>query len=554
MEKVTIGINGKDRIEVEKGTFVYEIAKKIQKYYKTEIVIAKSGNVLIELGSRIEKSMDIDFIDLTNQDGIYVYSRSLSLVMVKAIKDLFGIETKISIEHSINGNLYCEVKGDNITVDNEFLNKVKKEMQMTIDRNMPIERIMLSSDDAMEYASKYGMEDKTRLLRYRRVSYVNVYKLGDFYDYYYGYMLPFTGMLKIFDLALYENGFLLRMPTAKNPYEPSSYDNFEKISAVFMEQLRWCNLMGVKCIADLNDVIADGKFADLVRINEALHEKKIAQIADKITEKADKVKIVLIAGPSSSGKTSFAQRLCVQLSVNGIKPHAIGMDDYFINRDQTPLGDDGRPDFENLNALDLVKFNDDLNKLISGEEALIPSYDFITGKRRAGGRKMRLHKGEIIVVEGIHGLNDELTKNIADENKFKIFVSPMTQLNVDAHKCISTSDSRLIRRIVRDYQFRGNSAAATIESWHKVRQGEEKNIFPYQENADIIFNSATVYELSVLKAFIVPLLYKIDRTMPEYITANRLIKFMEYFLCAGTDAIPNNSLIKEFVGGSVFNV
>ena len=321
-----------------------------------------------------------------------------------------------------------------------------------------------------------------------------------------------------------------------------------------MEQLRWCNLMGVKCIADLNDVIADGKFADLVRINEALHEKKIAQIADKITEKADKVKIVLIAGPSSSGKTSFAQRLCVQLSVNGIKPHAIGMDDYFINRDQTPLGDDGRPDFENLNALDLVKFNDDLNKLISGEEALIPSYDFITGKRRAGGRKMRLHKGEIIVVEGIHGLNDELTKNIADENKFKIFVSPMTQLNVDAHKCISTSDSRLIRRIVRDYQFRGNSAAATIESWHKVRQGEEKNIFPYQENADIIFNSATVYELSVLKAFIVPLLYKIDKTMPEYITANRLIKFMEYFLCAGTDAIPNNSLIKEFVGGSVFNV
>ncbi len=552
--KITITVDGKDQQEIKSGTHFYEIAQKYKDKYKTDIMLAKSGNVLYELGNKITKSMDINFIDLTNQDGVRVYSRSLSFIMVKAIKELYGIDTKIYIEHSINGNLYTEVYQKGLVVDDKFLSEVKSKMQEIVNSNHPIERLIVSADEAIELASKYGMEDKSRLLAYRRVSYVSVYKLDDFYDYYYGYMLPFTGYLKIFDLSLYEKGFLLRMPSTKCPYAPETYDNFEKISKVFMEQLDWCNLMGVKCIADLNDVIAKGGFDELVRINEALHEKKIANIADEITAKSDKVKIVLIAGPSSSGKTSFAQRLCVQLRVNGIKPQAIGMDDYFVNRDKTPLGPDGKPDYEGLAALDLKKFNKDLNDLINGKEAIIPSYDFITGKRRITGRKLKLHKGEIVVIEGIHGLNTELTKAIPEEAKFRIFVSPMTQLNVDAHNCISTSDSRLIRRIVRDYQFRGNSAAETISVWPDVRRGEEKNIFPYQENADVIFNSATIYELCVLKAFILPRLYKIDKTMPEYIVANRLIKFLDYFLCAGTDAIPDNSLIKEFVGGSVFNV
>ena len=552
--KITITVDGKDQQEIKSGTHFYEIAQKYKDKYKTDIMLAKSGNVLYELGNKITKSMDINFIDLTDQDGVRVYSRSLSFIMVKAIKELYGINTKIYIEHSINGNLYTEVYQKGLVVDEKFLSEVKSKMQEIVNSNHPVERLIVSADEAIELASKYGMENKSRLLAYRRISYVSVYKLEDFYDYYYGYMLPFTGYLKIFDLSLYEKGFLLRMPSTKCPYAPESYDNFEKISKVFMEQLDWCNLMGVKCIADLNDVIARGGFDELVRINEALHEKKIANIADEITAKSDKVKIVLIAGPSSSGKTSFAQRLCVQLRVNGIKPQAIGMDDYFVNRDKTPLGPDGKPDYEGLAALDLKKFNKDLNDLINGKEAIIPSYDFITGKRRITGRKLKLHKGEIVVIEGIHGLNTELTKAIPEEAKFRIFVSPMTQLNVDAHNCISTSDSRLIRRIVRDYQFRGNSAAETISVWPDVRRGEEKNIFPYQENADVIFNSATIYELCVLKAFILPRLYKIDKTMPEYIVANRLIKFLDYFLCAGTDAIPDNSLIKEFVGGSVFNV
>ncbi len=552
--KITITVDGKDQQEIKSGTYFYEIAQKYRDNYKTDIMLAKSGNVLYELGNKITKSMDINFIDLTNQDGVRVYSRSLSFIMVKAIKELYGIDTKIYIEHSINGNLYTEVYQKGLTVDEKFLSEVKSKMQEIVNANHPIERLIVSADEAIELASKYGMEDKSRLLAYRRISCVSVYKLDDFYDYYYGYMLPFTGYLKIFDLSLYEKGFLLRMPSTKCLYAPETYDNFEKISKVFMEQLDWCNLMEVKCIADLNDVIAKGSFDELVRVNEALHEKKIANIADEITARSDKVKIVLIAGPSSSGKTSFAQRLCVQLRVNGIKPQAIGMDDYFVNRDKTPLGPDGKPDYEGLSALDLKKFNKDLNDLINGKEAIIPSYDFITGKRRITGRKLKLHKGEIVVIEGIHGLNTELTKAIPEEAKFRIFVSPMTQLNVDAHNCISTSDSRLIRRIVRDYQFRGNSAAETISVWPDVRRGEEKNIFPYQENADVVFNSATIYELCVLKAFILPRLYKIDKTMPEYIVANRLIKFLDYFLCAGTDAIPDNSLIKEFVGGSVFNV
>ena len=552
--KITITVDGKDQQEIKSGTYFYEIAQKYRDNYKTDIMLAKSGNVLYELGNKITKSMDINFIDLTNQDGVRVYSRSLSFIMVKAIKELYGIDTKIYIEHSINGNLYTEVYQKGLTVDEKFLSEVKSKMQEIVNANHPIERLIVSADEAIELASKYGMEDKSRLLAYRRISCVSVYKLDDFYDYYYGYMLPFTGYLKIFDLSLYEKGFLLRMPSTKCLYAPETYDNFEKISKVFMEQLDWCNLMEVKCIADLNDVIAKGGFDELVSVNEALHEKKIANIADEITARSDKVKIVLIAGPSSSGKTSFAQRLCVQLRVNGIKPQAIGMDDYFVNRDKTPLGPDGKPDYEGLSALDLKKFNKDLNDLINGKEAIIPSYDFITGKRRITGRKLKLHKGEIVVIEGIHGLNTELTKAIPEEAKFRIFVSPMTQLNVDAHNCISTSDSRLIRRIVRDYQFRGNSAAETISVWPDVRRGEEKNIFPYQENADVVFNSATIYELCVLKAFILPRLYKIDKTMPEYIVANRLIKFLDYFLCAGTDAIPDNSLIKEFVGGSVFNV
>ena len=352
----------------------------------------------------------------------------------------------------------------------------------------------------------------------------------------------------------YENGFLLRFPDPENPGELLPFQDSPKISGTFMEQMRWCQLMEVSNVADLNNSIVEGKFGDLIRINEALHEKKIAQIADQIYHKMDKVKVVLIAGPSSSGKTSFANRLCIQLRALGVKPHKVSLDDYFINREDTPLDENGKKNFERIEALDLKLLNDDLKKIIAGEKVELPFYNFVTGKREYNGDFVQLGEGEILVMEGIHGLNDRLTPEIPAENKFKIFISAITQLNIDDHNRISTSDSRLIRRMVRDFQFRGRSAATTISSWNEVTQGEEDNIFPFQENADAVFNSATLYELSVLKQYAEPQLFAIDPSMPEYVTAKRLIKFLGYFLAAPGLEIPNNSLIKEFVGGSCFKV
>lgn len=543
-----------ETITISEGTTFEELSKRYAEKFKASIMLAESGNTLYELVDCVKEGMEIEFLDITNAEGMRVYGRSLSFLMIKAVKDLFGMDTPVVVEHSINNNYYCEIRKAEIKITDECLDKIKTRMKEIVSDNIPIEKVTMPRDEAIEIALRFGMDDKARLFRYRRASYVNMYNMDGFYDYFYGYMVPSTGYLDKFGIVAYEKGFLIQFPNIKNLDELEDYHRFEKISSVFMEQLDWCNLMQVKNVADLNDLIANGGFGELVLINEALHEKKIAQIADAITEKKDKVKLVLIAGPSSSGKTTFAQRLCVQLRVNGIIPHAIGLDDYFIEREKTPLDEDGKPDFENINALDLDLFNKDLNALVNGEKVQIPSYNFVFGKREYKGRFLQLQKDEIIVVEGIHGLNDELTETIHDENKFRIFISAMTQLNLDDHNRISTSDSRLIRRIVRDHQFRGNDAAKTIETWASVKRGEENNIFPYQENADVMFNSATIYELSVLKAYIEPLLFKIDKSIPEYVTAKQIIKFLDYFLPVNSGGIPNNSIIKEFVGGSVFKV
>ncbi len=363
-----------------------------------------------------------------------------------------------------------------------------------------------------------------------------------------------TGDVGLFGLVAHENGFLLRFPDPQNPQELLPLQEVSKLSGVFMEQMHWCKLMGVSNVAELNNSIVKGQFGDLIRINEALHEKRVAEIADQIYQKLDRVKVVLIAGPSSSGKTSFANRLCIQLRVLGVTPHKVSLDDYFLNREDTPLDENGKKNFEVIEALDLKQLNHDLKAMIAGERVELPYYNFVTGKREYNGEFVQLGEGEVLVLEGIHGLNDRLTAAIPAENKFKIFISAITQLNLDDHNRISTSDSRLIRRMVRDFQFRGRDARTTISSWHEVTQGEEDNIFPFQENADAIFNSATLYELSVLKQYAEPQLFAIDPAMPEYVTAKRLVKFLGYFLAAPGLEIPNNSLIKEFVGGSCFKV
>ena len=541
-----------EEVKVKDDITFGELSENYKNKFKSQILLAKANNQIKELSDKVEDNTDIVFFDYTHVEGFRVYTRALSMILIKAAKDVFGKECDIVIENSLKKNLYCEFVDKIIPATDENLNKIEQRMREIISLDLPIKKESFSKYKAIEKVKEMGMYDKERLFRFRRASHINLYSIDGFYDYYYGYMPLRTGGLDKFGLMKYKRGFLLLFPTANDdiPKELS----LEKITDVFMEQMEWCRLMKVKDVAELNDIICEGKFEDLIRINEALHEEKIVSIVDMICNKRDKIKMVLIAGPSSSGKTTFAQRLCVQLRVKGITPHAISLDDYFINREDTPVDEFGKHDFENINALDLKLFNEHMTKMINGQKVELPYYNFITGKREYRGNFKQLNDGEIFVIEGIHGLNDKLTESIPNDNKFKIFVSAMTQLNVDTHNRISTSDSRLIRRIVRDYNFRGNDAKSTIDSWEYVARGEDKNIFPFQENADVIFNSATIYELAVLKMYIEPLLFKIDPSMPEFITANRLIKFLDYFLCADSHSIPNNSIIKEFVGGSCFDV
>ncbi len=546
-------VDGKEYIFGERATY-NDVYLSLKDEYKLVPYAAKKKNTLREMCATIKDGDEITFLDYTDEDASIIYKRGVSFVLVKAVKDVLGDEARTFIEHSLKKNFYCEVKMNGFVNDEETIKKIEERMREIVEMDLPFKKEVLSKNDAIEIAKRQNMEDKAKLFVYRTSSSVNMYSLDGFYDYFYGYMPYSTGGLKYFKLMPCERGFLMLFPLKNNPESFDEYYHPEKISNVFIEQLEWSELMGVNNVADLNDAIVNDKFNDLVRINEALHEKKIAYIADMVAKKKDKIKMVLIAGPSSSGKTTFAQRLCIQLRVNGIVPHVIGLDDYFINREDTPIDEFGKHDFENINALDVKQFNEDMTKLIAGETVEMPTYNFITGKREYRGNFKTLKEGEIFIIEGIHGLNDKLTESIPAENKFKIFISALTQLNIDDHNRISTSDSRLIRRLIRDNQFRGSGAAATIDGWGYVRRGEERNIFPFQENADVVFNSATIYELSVLKTHLLPMLYKITPEDSEYPTAKRLIKFLGYFLAADAKAVPSNSIVQEFLGGSVFDV
>lgn len=552
METNKVNVMGKE-MQLTEGMTFGALAKEFQGEFPSDILVAKQGNALKELDYEIKEREDITFLDLTTEEGMRVYHRGVSFLLVKAVRDLLGEAAKVIIEHSLRGNLYCEIDAS-IPVTQELLQQLEVKMKEYVAADLPIRKKTFRKDRAIAVVKAQGMEDKAELFRFRRASNINLYELDGLYDYFYGYMPQTTGVLKLFGLAAHEKGFLLRFPNPENPAELLPLQLPEKISSVFMEQMRWSQLMGVSNVADLNQCIVEGRYGDLVRVNEALHEKKIAEIADKIHQRMDTVKVVLIAGPSSSGKTSFMNRLCIQLNVLGVKPHKVSLDDYFLNREDTPLDANGKKNFEVIEALDLKQLNTDLKKIIAGERVELPYYNFITGKREYNGNFVQLGEGELLVMEGIHGLNDRLTAEIPDAYKFKIFISAITQLNIDDHNRISTSDSRLIRRMVRDFQFRGRDARKTIETWNEVTQGEEDNIFPFQENADAVFNSATLYELSVLKQYAEPQLFAIEPSMPEYTTAKRLIKFLGYFLAQPGLEIPNNSLIKEFVGGSCFKV
>ncbi|HHZ03203.1 MAG TPA: nucleoside kinase [Tissierellia bacterium] len=539
-------------IEVKDNESLYDLLKKVHKDDYFKYLGAKVNNKLKDLYSKDFKENDkIEFIDIQDPDGHRIYVRTLTLIYIKACKEVFN-DIDVSINYSLNKGLYTELQYKHL-ISKKHLKIIKDKMQEIINDQKPINTYYVPIDKAKEIFSSQGMVDKIEVLNYWEKDSIRIYELDGYYDTYYGYLAPNTGFINKFDLRLFYPGMILNFPTRENNFELPEYIEQKKLSKVFKEAEDWGEIMDVAYVGALNKKIVNNTINDMIRVNEALHEKKIAYIADEIT--ADKnIKIVLIAGPSSSGKTTFAQRLSIQLRVNGKKTYAISLDDYFVDRHLTPKDENGDYDFETIEALDLELFNDNLMDLVAGEAVQIPVYNFLNGCREYTRDPVKLTKDHIIIVEGIHGLNDELTKNIPEANKFKIYISALTQLNIDRHNRISTSDLRLLRRIVRDHTYRGNSVVKTMELWDNVVRGTEKYIFPYQENADVIFNSALVYELGVIRKYAEPLLNEIDESSKFYSERQRLLKFLSYFLTIEDEsAIPNTSILREFIGGSCFN-
>ena len=540
--------------EYPEGTRFLEIAKDFQGHYENDIVLVISDGKLLELYKTLEKDCFLRFLTTGDDIGLKTYRRSMSLMLVKAVYDTAGHDRirKVRIHYAAGQGYYCTIDGD-ISLNEVFLRQVEETMHRIVEQDLPIEKRSIHTDEAVELFHQYGMYDKEELFKYRRSSRVNLYRMGAFEDYNYGYMVPSTGYLRYFALHLDDEGFVIQLPEIANPRVIPPFAVREKLFQVQKESMRWGDLQNIETVRDLNREIVQAGAQNMVLVQEAQQEKKIAEIAEQIAKRGD-VKFVLVAGPSSSGKTTFSHRLSIQLKVNGMRPHPLAVDNYFVNRDQTPKDERGNYDFECLEAIDVEQFNEDLRRLLLGEEVGIPTFDFITGQRKYDGRKLKMESRDILVIEGIHCLNPKLTETLPDDRKFKIYISALTQLNVDEHNRIPTTDGRLIRRIVRDARTRGTTAARTIAMWYSVRRGEERNIFPFQEEADIMFNSALIYELAVLKQYVEPLLFQITPDMEEYHEAKRLLKFLDYFLGIGTDRIPANSLLREFIGGGCFDL
>ena len=529
------------------GILLQNIVEDIESEYKGYITLANINNKLRELSYEVKQDCNIKFIDTTNADGLRVYFRTLSFIFIMACDELFN-KPKVTIEHSLANGLYSEVY-INKTLQEDDIIKIKNTMQDIINKNYKIEKISTTKEEATKIFESNNMYEKAELLRYKEYNDVKIYKCNNNIDHFYGHMLPSTGHIKVFDLKKYGNGVILFGPSESDKKNPAKYIPQPKLANIYKEAENWAKVMEIDKVTTLNKIIQDKKYGEVIRIVEALHEKKLSQIADMIKNKGKKV--VLIAAPSSSGKTSFAHRLCIHLKVNGLNPVSISLDDYFLNREDTPLDEFGNYDFESIYAIDLKRFNSDLKGLLEGKEISLPRFNFKLGKREENYKKLKIKENQPIILEGIHGLNPILTSSIPHEDKFKIYISALTQINLDDYNRIPTTDLRLIRRMVRDYNFRGYSAKHTIMNWNSVRRGEKKNIFPYQEEADIIFNSACVYELAVLKKYAKPLLEEIESSDEAYIEANRLLKFLQYFIeLEDTSDIPSTSILREFIGGS----
>ena len=534
------------------GTTLEQVAKDVCSYYSAPIMLARMNGHLSELKKEIVSDAVIDFVTTEEKAGTEAYRRAATLILSKVVSDIYGPKVDLIVQFSMHKGYYCEIVGHKpITV--EELQRIKERMDFLVSQNLDIVKRTVSSMEAAKIFESFGMEEKVRLLKYRKRSYVNLYLLEEFADYNYGYMVPSTGYIQRYELIPYHDGFVIQMPSSKSPNEILPFKPSEKVFNVLKESTIWGEQLGVSNAGELNELICNDGFLDLMLVSEALQEKNIANIAEEIYQ--SKKRIVLIAGPSSSGKTTFSHRLSVQLRAKGLKPHPIPVDNYFIDRELTPKDENGNYDFECLGALNITQLNEDLLKLLAGERVEMPYFNFVTGKSEYGKNNfLQIGKDDVLVIEGIHCLNDELTISIPKEEKYRIYISALTFLNLDEHNRIATTDGRLLRRMIRDAAKRGTPAAGTIGMWYSVRRGEEKNIFPYQDNADAYFNTSLVYEFSVLKQFAEPLLFHITPEQPEYEEARRLLNLLDYFVSAPGEDVPKNSILREFIGGSYFNV
>lgn len=550
---VTITINGKERL-YEDGIKYEIIAEEYQNCFTSPIALVTVNGKIRELMKRVDRDCELGFITCQDLIGHKAYVRSAIMLMMKAIKDVVGMEaaTNVKVEFTIGPGYYCSFR-NGLKMDAGTIERVKDRMGELVDMDMLVTKKAYPTDEAVALFKELGMKDKVSLFRYRRSSNINVYCLGDYYDYFYGYMMPSTGYVKYFDLFAYEEGMILLLPEKEEPEKLPEFVPRKKLFQTLMASGEWGREMHIDTVGDLNDQICQGNISDMILVQEALQERRISEIARDIARR-EGVKFVMIAGPSSSGKTTFSHRLSIQLRTYGLKPHPIALDNYYLNHEQTPLDDEGKPDYECLEALDVEQFNKDMTELLSGKSIQLPTFNFKTGMREYVGKPMQLGADDILVIEGIHGLNEKMSYALPAESKYKIYISALTALNVDEHNRIPTTDNRLLRRMVRDARTRGTSASQTIAMWSSVRRGEERYIFPFQEEADAMFNSAMLYELAVIKQYAEPLLFGIKKGDPEYHEAKRLLKFLEYFLGVSSEELPSNSLCREFVGGSCFDV
>jgi uridine kinase len=548
---ITVDIQNTNKtLTIPFGMTVQQLAKEENIRLEYPVMGALINNKVRECAYRIHKPCTVQFFDMTSSYGHLMYTRSVYFILYKAVKETLPKYVRLKILHSISGGKYCELDNLDQPLDQALVSRLYKRMREIVESNIPFERVELPSKEAVQLFKDEGLEDKYELLRNRTRIYTSIYKLGDTVNYYFGNLAPSTGVIHLFGLELYESGMLLKVPQPQHPTTLSHTHQVPKLFSVYQDYKKWANTIGIPYVYNVNKKIAEGKIQDTILITEAYHEKLLAKIADQIHER--KSKVVLISGPSSSGKTTTCKRLSVQLGILGYDPVQISVDDFFVEREETPKDENGEYDFESVDAIDLKLFNDTLNRLLQGEEVPLPTFDFSAGKKIWKGNTIQLRPNSILVIEGIHCLNPRLTEQIDDNIKFKLFVSALTCISIDRQNPIPTTDNRLIRRIIRDYNYRGYSAQQTISRWPSVRRGENRNIFPFQENADAMFNTSLICEMGVLKKYAIPILLAVPENCVEFAEAYRLLKFLSYFKVIQEENIPGTSILREFVGGSKF--